>query len=89
MKIRDEIGVKISNLNNALFTGDTLFIGGCGWFFEGIPKQMLSAMDKISSLGDETLIFCGHEYTLQNYSFTLKFDKDNEFLKSHIEEAKG
>lgn len=30
----------ISNLNRCVFTGDTLFIGGCGRFFEGKPEEM-------------------------------------------------
>eukprot|EP00106_Octopus_bimaculoides_P016380 XP_014783822.1 PREDICTED: hydroxyacylglutathione hydrolase, mitochondrial-like [Octopus bimaculoides] len=31
----------------AVFTGDTLFIGGCGRFFEGTPNQMYNALVNI------------------------------------------
>lgn len=36
----------ISGLNRCVFTGDTIFLGGCGKFFEGQPSQMLDAMDR-------------------------------------------
>jgi len=45
-----------------LFTGDTLFSGGCGRFFEGDSATMLSSFDRIMALPPSTQIFCGHEY---------------------------
>ena len=35
---------KTSNINRCVFTGDTVFTGGCGFFFEGKPKDMVAAM---------------------------------------------
>ena len=49
-----------------IFTGDTLFSLGCGKIFEGTYKQMFSSLSKIKNLPDDTKIYCGHEYTLQN-----------------------
>lgn len=63
-----------------LFSGDTLFKGGCGRITEGTPAQMLAAMEKISALPDNTLIYCTHEYTLANYRFALSLDPQNETL---------
>ncbi|ETX10339.1 hydroxyacylglutathione hydrolase [Marinomonas ushuaiensis DSM 15871] len=63
-----------------LFSGDTLFKGGCGRIMEGTPAQMLKAMEKISSLPDNTLIYCTHEYTLANYRFALSLDPKNKIL---------
>ena len=55
-----------------VFTGDTLFIGGCGRFFEGTPEQMDQALNVIlSSLPDNTLVYCGHEYTVANLLFAI------------------
>lgn len=58
----------------AVFTGDTLFIGGCGRFFEGTPGQMFKALNEIlGSLPDETV-----KYFLQiisYYSYTFIHDK--------------
>ena len=57
----------------AVFTGDTLFIGGCGRFFEGTPDQMHQALNKtLASLPDDTKVFPGHEYTRPNISFLEK-----------------
>lgn len=75
--------------DKSVFTGDTLFLGGCGRFFEGTAEQMYSALiDKLSSLPDETRVFCGHEYALQNLRFGLHVEPDNVDVASKIEWAK-
>mgnify|MGYP001807241274 CR=1 FL=1 len=61
----------VQNVNRCLFTGDTIFIGGCGRFFEGTADQMLLAMDRASELPEDTKIFCGHEYTVKNLEFGI------------------
>lgn len=46
----------------AVFTGDTLFVGGAGKFFEGTPEQMQRSLgEKLGKLPAETLVYCGHE----------------------------
>lgn len=72
-----------------LFTGDTLFIGGCGRFFEGNADQMLRNMDLISGLGDNINIFPGHEYTLKNLEWALTIDKNNQCIKDMIEQLEA
>jgi hydroxyacylglutathione hydrolase len=59
------------------FTGDTLFSLGCGRIFEGDHEQMLSSLNKIKKLPIETKIYCGHEYTLKNAEFCMKYDEKN------------
>ena len=66
------------------FTGDTLFSLGCGRIFEGDHKQMFSSLNKIKKLPKDTKIYCGHEYTLKNSNFCLKYDKNNSALKEKI-----
>ena len=40
----------------SVFTGDTLFLGGCGRFFEGTADQMHEALvGKLAKLPDETV----------------------------------
>ena len=51
------------------FVGDTLFAMGCGRLFEGTAEQMYSNMRKLEALGDDTAIYCAHEYTLSNGRF--------------------
>lgn len=56
--------------DRAVFTGDTLFIGGCGRFFEGTPAEMHKALnDTLASLPDDTKVYPGHEYTKGNVKF--------------------
>lgn len=55
----------------AVFTGDTLFILGCGRFFEGSAEQMDAALNKtMSKLPHETKVYPGHEYTRLNVKFS-------------------
>jgi hydroxyacylglutathione hydrolase len=62
-----------------VFTGDTLFIGGCGKFFEGTPKEMNTALNEILyNLPDETKVYPGHEYTKNNVKFLVTVDKGAE-----------
>ena len=50
----------------AVFTGDTLFAGGCGRFFEGDAPAMAASLAALAALPADTRVFCGHEYTLAN-----------------------
>ena len=72
--------------DNFLFTGDTLFSLGCGRLFEGTYKNMFDSLNKIKGLPENTNIFCGHEYTLQNSKFCIKYDPDNLALKNKIDD---
>ena len=65
-----------------LFCGDTLFSGGCGRVFEGTHNQMHQSLEKLRALPSNTLVYCGHEYTLAN----LKFAKEVEVNNLHISE---
>ena len=71
------------------FTGDTLFSLGCGRIFEGSYQEMFNSLSKIKKLPKETKIYCGHEYTLKNSEFCLKYDENNSKLKNKIAEIKN
>ncbi|XP_037084053.1 hydroxyacylglutathione hydrolase, mitochondrial-like isoform X2 [Pollicipes pollicipes] len=74
----------------AVFTGDTLFQGGCGRFFEGTADQMYAALvETLGSLPGETQVFCGHEYTLQNLKFAQHVEPNNEDIKSRVDWARS
>jgi len=69
-----------------VFTGDTLFLGGCGRFFEGTAEEMYTALiTKLGSLPDETKVYCGHEYSLQNLSFGRHVEPDNTDIANKID----
>ena len=65
-----------------VFTGDTLFVMGCGRLFEGSPEMMWDSMQKLMALPEATTIYCAHEYTLANAKFALSVDPDNMALKN-------
>jgi hydroxyacylglutathione hydrolase len=70
-----------------VFTGDTLFCGGVGKFFEGTAEDMNSSLQKLTQLPLMTEVYCGHEYTLSNYRFALSIDQNNEDLIRDNERA--
>jgi len=71
-----------------LFSGDTLFRGGCGRLFEGSPLQMHESLQKLSKLPKETLVYCTHEYTVANYSFALSLEENNKDLQKYDQECR-
>ena len=65
-----------------VFTGDTLFIGGAGKFFEGTAEQMQKNFDEIRKLPEDTFVFCGHDYALANFQWASAIFPENEALMS-------
>ncbi len=71
----------------AAFVGDTLFAMGCGRLFEGTAAQMFTNMRKLEALGDDTAIYCAHEYTASNGRFALTVEPDNAALITRMTEV--
>jgi len=68
----------------SVFTGDTLFAGGCGRLFEGDAAMMLRSLSKLMALPDATKVYFGHEYTEKNLRFALTLEPRNtELQKKH------
>ncbi|GLQ32249.1 hydroxyacylglutathione hydrolase [Litoribrevibacter albus] len=67
-----------------LFCGDTLFCAGCGRLFEGTPAQMNHSLQRLTTLNDETLVFCTHEYTESNLKFALEVEPDNTDIEAEL-----
>ena len=64
--------------SSLLFPGDTLFVGGCGRFFEGTGKDMVLALRVImEAVPEDALMFCGHEYTVSNLQFAASIEPNN------------
>ena len=71
--------------DDAVFTGDTLFIAGCGRLFEGTPAQMRESLDKLASLPEQTLVYPGHEYTFTNLRFAAELEPDNQRIRDKLD----
>lgn len=76
------------NEHKFLWTGDTLFTGGCGRILECNARTMFDSLLKLASLPDDTLIYCGHDYTLENYEFALTIEPGNKDVKRRLQEIK-
>ena len=72
-----------------LFAADTLFALGCGRLLEGTPAQMWSSLSKLMALADDTIVYCGHEYTLSNAKFSVTIDPENAELAARFEDIKA
>tara|TARA_B100001250_G_scaffold257929_1_gene222071 strand:+ start:126 stop:896 length:771 start_codon:yes stop_codon:yes gene_type:complete len=71
-----------------IFSGDTLFTAGCGRLFEGTPTEMYRSLAKIKKLPDDTLIYCGHEYTVSNLEFASIVEKNNASTQKRLDISK-
>ena len=74
----------------AIFCGDTLFNAGAGHCKSGGHPASLYATfaGQLASLPDETLIYPGHDYIVNNLNFTLDREPDNrraEELRAEVE----
>ncbi|KAG7466944.1 hypothetical protein MATL_G00147780 [Megalops atlanticus] len=61
----------------SLFSGDLVFLSGCGRMFEGSASTMLSSLDMVGSLSDETLLWPGHEYAEESLMFAAVVEPNN------------
>ncbi|MCC6806404.1 MAG: hydroxyacylglutathione hydrolase [Deltaproteobacteria bacterium] len=82
------LGAVAYRVGNALFSGDTLFIGGCGRLFEGTPAEMLASLGKLRALPDETQLYCGHEYALKNLAFTRTLTPNDAAISDYEAEVR-
>jgi hydroxyacylglutathione hydrolase len=72
-----------------LFCGDTLFSLGCGRLFEGTPAQMLASLRRLAALPSDTLVCCGHEYTVANAAFALVVEPGNAALRERAGQVRA
>jgi hydroxyacylglutathione hydrolase len=49
---------------------------------------MWDSLLKLASLPDDTLIYCGHDYTVENYQFALSIEPDNQAVKRCLGEVR-
>ena len=71
-----------------LFTGDTMFVAGCGRIFGAAPQTMWGSLKKICTLPDDTFVYPGHDYTVEDYELALTIDKDNDVIKQALHDTK-
>jgi hydroxyacylglutathione hydrolase len=83
-------GAVAYHVDGGVFTGDTLFVAGCGRLFEGTPAMMHESLaGKLGRLAPETKVYCGHEYTVNNLRFAVHAEPDNRAAADKLERAKA
>jgi len=73
----------------ALFSGDALFSLGCGRLLEGTAEELFTSLRRFDGLPDETLVCCGHEYTLGNARFAVHLDPDDAEMTAYAERIRA
>ncbi len=74
-------------IGNSFFCGDTLFSAGCGRLFDGTAEQLHTSIQRIKALPKETVIYCAHEYTLDNLHFAQAVEPDNPAIQKRLEDV--
>ena len=69
-----------------LFSGDTMFNAGAGNCHNGgHPEELFDTFEtQLETLGDDTLIYPGHDYLLNNLGFTLDREPDNDVARQML-----
>ena len=70
-----------------LFSGDTLFNAGAGNCHNGgHPEELYETFSRqLDALGEDTLLYPGHDYLINNLSFTLDREPDNTVAAGMLE----
>jgi hydroxyacylglutathione hydrolase len=63
-----------------VFCGDTLFSCGCGRILGSTPQKLYESLKRLATLPDDTLVYCGHEYTKANSTFAAKLLPGDESI---------
>jgi hydroxyacylglutathione hydrolase len=74
--------------NGILWTGDTMFTGGCGRLLECDAQTMWDSLRKLSALPDDTLVYCGHDYAEEDYEFASGIEPDNAAVRQRLDEIR-
>jgi len=72
-----------------VFSGDTLFVGGCGRVFEGTMAQMKDSLARLRALPGDTRLWCGHEYTVKNLEFAATVEPDSPEVGDALARARA
>ena len=70
-----------------VFAADALFSLGCGRLFEGDAAMMWESLKRLRALPDDTMLYCGHEYTATNARCAIALDPGNLALQERVKQV--
>jgi hydroxyacylglutathione hydrolase len=77
-------------MDGVVFTGDTLFLAGCGRLFEGTPPMMFRSLHHVLGvLPAHTKVYSGHEYTVNNLLFAQFVEPSNGAVRERLALARA
>ncbi len=56
--------------------------------FESNAESMWESLQKLVSLPDDTLVYCGHDYTVENYEFALSIEPGNQAVRQRLNDIR-
>ena len=70
-----------------VFTGDTLFLSGCGNLkHRGSAEELFKTLDSVYlNLPDDYKLFVGHDYSEENLRFALDIEPENQDAKNMLD----
>lgn len=74
-------------IDNALFSGDTIFVGGAGnCSFGGDPSILYRTFrDVLPKIGGDVTFYPGHDYARRNVEFALSLEPDHDVANAMLE----
>lgn len=72
----------------SVFTGDALFVCGCGRVQPGLYARMWESLVALRSLPEATHVYAGHNYTVENIAFALSLEPGNGQLAAALSAAR-
>lgn len=67
-----------------LFAGDTLFTAGCGRIQAGRAADMWDSLATLRALPEETRVYGGHDYTVENLEFAASLEPRNQAVAERL-----
>ncbi|MCJ8324902.1 MAG: hydroxyacylglutathione hydrolase [Rhizobiales bacterium] len=83
----DHICFYVAQLKMAV-VADVIFSLGCGRLLDGSAAQLFNSIQKLQNLPDDTMLYCGHEYTASNGQFARAVEPNNVALRARLAEVK-
>ena len=72
----------------SLFSGDAIFVAGCGRFFEGSASGLFRTVQRLATdLPPDTLLWPGHEYARSNLAFAQYVEPGNAAVVERLAKA--